>query len=225
MTSNVSAGGAHPVCVGNTVKNLNEKFGQDGLPEIDNSVMTGRLKNSQVLANLDPIVGHLSVAQRTELIDLIRQFPTLFGDTPSCTDVLEYDIEVGDMKPIKQRFYKVSTDKRALMDSELAYMLSNYIAEPSSSGWVSPCVLVTKSVKSPRFCTDYRKLKSVTKPDSYPLPRMEDCVDQVWSASFISKFDLLKGYWQVPLSQRARKISAFITPSGLYSYKVMPFVQ
>ena len=52
---------------------------------------------------------------------------------------------------------------------------------------------------------------------------MEDCVDQVGSAKFVSKFDLLKGYWQVPLSPRAREIAAFITPSGLYSYTVMPF--
>lgn len=52
---------------------------------------------------------------------------------------------------------------------------------------------------------------------------MDDCVDQVGSAKFVSKFDLLKGYWQVPLTKRAREVSAFITPTGLYSYTVMPF--
>lgn len=72
------------------------------------------------------------------------------------------------------------------------------------------------------FCTDFRKVNAVTKPDSFPLPRMEECV-QVGQASFVSKFDLLKGYWQVPLSERACQISAFIIPNGLYSYKVMPF--
>ena len=64
----------------------------------------------------------------------------------------------------------------------------------------------------PEVRTDYRKVNGVTKPDAYLLPRMEDCVDQVSSAQFVSKFDLLKGYWQVPLSERAREISAFITP-------------
>ena len=39
----------------------------------------------------------------------------------------------------------------------------------------------------------------------------------------MSKFDLLKGYWQVPLTQRAREISAFVTPDGLFQYTVMPF--
>ncbi|TWW65065.1 Retrovirus-related Pol polyprotein from transposon 17.6 [Takifugu flavidus] len=69
-----------------------------------------------------------------------------------------------------------------------------------------------------RPCTDFRKVNGVTKPDVFPLPQMEDCIDQVGSAKYVSKFDLLKGYWQVPLSPRAREISAFVTPSGLYSY-------
>lgn len=54
---------------------------------------------------------------------------------------------------------------------------------------------------------------------------MEDCVDQVGAARFVSKFDLPKGYWQVLLSSRAREISAFITPSGLFSYTVMSHTQ
>ena len=70
-----------------------------------------------------------------------------------------------------------------------------------------------------RFCTDYRKV-SVTQPDCYPLPRKEDCVYQVGAARSFSKFDLLKGYWQVPLSSRDREISAIIIYSGLFSYTV-----
>lgn len=76
---------------------------------------------------------------------------------------------------------------------------------------------------TPRFCTDFRKVNAVTKADLFPLPQTEDGVDEVESAMFVSKFDLLKGYWQVPLSERARKIAAFTTPTGLYSYTVMPF--
>lgn len=66
-------------------------------------------------------------------------------------------------------------------------------------------------------------MNGLTKPDLFPLPRMEDCIDQVGLAKSVSKFDLLKGYWQVPLTKRAREVSSFITPSGLYSYTVMPF--
>ncbi len=84
-------------------------------------------------------------------------------------------------------------------------------------------VMVPLPVVGSPFRTDFRKVNSVTKPDLFPLPRMEDCVDQVGSVKFVSKFDLLKGYWQVPLSPRAQEISAFITTTGLYSYKVMPW--
>ncbi|KAI3372618.1 hypothetical protein L3Q82_023087, partial [Scortum barcoo] len=67
------------------------------------------------------------------------------------------------------------------------------------------------------------QVNKVTKADSYPLPRMQDCIDLVGSAKFVSKFDLLKGYWQVPLTARAREISAFTTPFGLFEYTVMSF--
>ena len=63
-----------------------------------------------------------------------------------------------------------------------------------------------------RFCTDFRKVNLVTKTDSYPIPRVKDCIDRIGCAKYISKLDLLKGYWQVPLTQRAKEISAFVTP-------------
>ncbi len=109
------------------------------------------------------------------------------------------------------------------METEIGYLLENSLAEPSFSSWAFPCILVKQSGGSHRFCTDYRKVNALTKPDSYPLPRIEDCIDQVGSATYVSKFNLLKGYWQVPLTSRAQEISAFVIPSGLFSYKVMSF--
>lgn len=109
------------------------------------------------------------------------------------------------------------------MDLEVKYIIKHGIAEPSFSSWASPCLLVSKPDKTVKPCTDFRKVNAITKPDCFPLPRMEDCVDLVGSARFVSNFDLLKGYWQVPLTRRAREIASFVTSSGLYSYTVMPF--
>ena len=39
------------------------------------------------------------------------------------------------------------------------------------------------------------------------MPRMEDCVDRIGNAKFVSKLDLLKGYWQVPLTNRALEMA------------------
>lgn len=84
-------------------------------------------------------------------------------------------------------------------------------------------MLVPKSDASFCFCTDYRKVNSVTKPDSFPLPRMEDCVDKFGASKFVSKSDLLKGYWQVPLNVRACEISAFLTSDDFLQYNCMAF--
>lgn len=127
-------------------------------------------------------------------------------------------------QPIHHRFYRVPEEKPKVMDTEIKYMLENGIDKPPSSSWASPCLLVHKSDKSPRFCTDgTRKVNGVTKPHAYPLPRIKNCVDQVGSAEYVSKFDFVKGYWLIPLSKRARENSAFITPFGLFSYTVMNF--
>ncbi len=111
-----------------------------------------------------------------------------------------------------QEFNLEIIHKRGVMKVEVEYMLRNGLAEPSQSAWSSPCLLVPKADMSFRFCTDFRKVNAVTKPDCYPLPRIDDCVDRVGPAKFVTKLDLLKGYWQVPLTPRAAEISAFVTP-------------
>ena len=60
-----------------------------------------------------------------------------------------------------------------------------------------------------RFYTDFRQVNDKTRSNSFPIPRIEDCKDQIGNAKFVITFDMLKGYWQVPLTQRAREISAF----------------
>ena len=181
------------------------------------------LRNSEILKNLPYHLQHLDSLAQADIGALIKSNPTLFSDIPSRTTVLSHDVDVGESSPIKQHAYRVNPTKRSLFKKEVDYLLENGLAIPSSSPWSSPCLLVPKSDGSQRFCTDYRKVNGVTKPDSYPLPRMEDCVDRVGAAKFVTKLDLLKGYWQVPLTDRASDISAFVTPDGLYQYTVMPF--
>lgn len=145
-------------------------------------------------------MSHLSNSRQQELIKVIHEFPALFGDAPSRTHLIEHDVDVGDVSPIRQCFYCGPIVRQQALEAEVQYLLDNGLARPSCSSWASPCLLVKKSENSYRFCTDYRKLNKITKPDAFPLPRVEDCVDQVGAAKFVGKFDLLKGYWQVPLT-------------------------
>ena len=190
---------------------------------LENDQQPIKLQNSQILNDLGTKLSHLPLVQRKELAEVITQYREVFPDVPSKTDLIEHDVDVGDSAPIKQHPYRVSPMKKELLDKEVQYMLKNDIIEESQSNWSSPCILVPKHDGGFRFCTDFRKVNDKTKSDSFPIPRIADCIDQIGNAKFVSTFDMLKGYWQVPLTQRAREISAFVTPSGLYQYKVMPF--
>ena len=190
---------------------------------LENDQQPIKLQNSQILNDLGTKLSHLPLVQRKELAEVITQYREVFPDVPSKTNLIEHDVDVGDSAPIKQHPYRVSPMKKELLDKEVQYMLKNDIIEESQSNWSSPYILVPKHDGGFRFCTDFRKVNDKTKSDSFPIPRIADCIDQIGNAKFVSTFDMLKGYWQVPLTQRAREISAFVTPSGLYQYKVMPF--
>ena len=100
---------------------------------------------------------------------------------------------------------------------EIQYLLDNDFIEPSQSDWSSLCILVPKPDGTFHMCTDYRKVNSVTNTDSFPVPRKDDCFDNVGQAKYVTKLDVLKGFWQIPLTDRAKEI----TPDGLYQYKVI----
>lgn len=70
---------------------------------------------------------------------------------------------------------------------------------------------------------DYRKLNTVTVKDSYPLPRIDEALDQLSGACFFSTLDLTSGYWQVEFLPDDRPRTAFVTQKGLYEFSVMPF--
>ena len=55
------------------------------------------------------------------------------------------------------------------------------------------------------------------------MPRIDDLIDKVGKAKFLTKIDLSKGYWQIPMDEEAIPVSAFVTPFGHFQWKYMPF--
>lgn len=97
------------------------------------------------------------------------------------------------------------------------------IIERSSSEWAFPIVLVKKKDGSLRMCVDYRRLNAVADADAYPMPRVEDMIDALGKAKYITTLDLARGYWQVPVQKESRSRTAFATPFGVLQFRVMPF--
>ena len=70
---------------------------------------------------------------------------------------------------------------------------------------------------------DYRRLNAESQMDAYPMPRIDDLIDRLGKAKFITTLDLTRGYWQVPMAKTSRHLTAFTTPFGLFQFRVMPF--
>ena len=74
-----------------------------------------------------------------------------------------------------------------------------------------------------QLCIDYRRLKTVTRMDTYPITRIDDSLDTVSGSILFSMLDLISGYWQVLLDQEAKELSASVTRGGLWQWKVLSF--
>lgn len=73
------------------------------------------------------------------------------------------------------------------------------------------------------MCVNYRRLNTASKVDAYPTPRIDDVIDGLRQARFISTLDLTKDYWQMSVAEKDRHKMAFTTPIGLFQFRVMPF--
>ena len=102
-------------------------------------------------------------------------------------------------------------------------MLKAGVIEPSTSEWASPIVLVPKPDGAMRFCVDYRRLNAITTRDSYPLPRMDECIDSLGDATVFSTLDCNAGYCKIPVDPADRPKTTFTSHEGLFWFLRMPF--
>lgn len=100
-------------------------------------------------------------------------------------------------------------------------MLKLGVIEPSDSEWNNPIVLVPKKDESIRFCLDCRKLNAVSKFDPYPMPQVDELIKRLSKAQYLTMLDLCKGYWQIPLSEQSKELTAFKTQFGLFHFRVL----
>ena len=139
------------------------------------------------------------------------------------TGIIKHKISVDNSRPIKQGMRRVPVHMQDEVDRQLDLMLEHDIIQPSGSPWASPIVLVKKKDGSRRFCIDYRRLNYVTVKDAYPLPRIDESLDQLAGSKWFSCLDFSAGYWQVEVEPEDRPKTAFITRRGLFEFNVMPF--
>ena len=130
---------------------------------------------------------------------------------------------VPDSKPFKSASYGAGPKTRELEQAEVDKQLKAGVIEPAMSEWAAPVLFAPKKDGKLRFCIDYRKLNSMTVKDTYPLPRMDECIDSLGESEYFTTIDAFAGYWQINLRKRDRHKTAFVCHAGTYEYKRMPF--
>ena len=136
----------------------------------------------------------LTTLQPANLNDLIKEFKDVLSGKPGKTNMIEHHINTGDTKPIKLPPYRVPQALQAMVKQEIKDMFDLRIIEPSVSEWAAPIVPILKKYGSLRLCVDYRRLNAISQNNAYPMPRIDDLIDQLGQAQFLSKkLDLTRG--------------------------------
>ncbi|KAE8900379.1 hypothetical protein PF003_g15336 [Phytophthora fragariae] len=134
------------------------------------------------------------------------------------------DIDVGDVSPIAQRVRRVAPQYREKLSALIQGLLGASIISTSTSPWASPIVvIIKKNGVDIRLCIDYRLVNSLTRLMVYPMPLIGDLLEDLDKVLWYCSLDMASGFWVVQMTERARKISAFITPFGLFEWTRMPF--
>jgi hypothetical protein len=137
---------------------------------------------------------------------------------------IEFSIDlVPGSQPISVAPYRMSPLELRELKSQLEELLQKHFIRPSVSPWGAPVLLVKKKDGTMRLCIDYRQLNKVTIQNKYPLPRIDDLLDQLRGATVFSKIDLRSGYHQIRIKSSDVSKTAFRTRYGHYEFLVMPF--
>nr|CAD2206442.1 unnamed protein product [Meloidogyne enterolobii] len=126
-------------------------------------------------------------------------------------------------RPLQNRPYRYPLHLQTEIERQIKVLLKQNIIRPSSSAWASPIVLARKTDGSYRFCVDYRRLNSITKKQTYYLPRIQDLLDSAMGKQIFSVFDMSAGFHQIRLAKGHEERSAFICHCGLFEYLRVPF--
>ncbi|GFV13631.1 retrovirus-related Pol polyprotein from transposon 297 [Trichonephila clavipes] len=175
------------------------------------------LENNSLIYDFEDVIQaselnkHLHDKQMDRLRELLNKYSKCFSNNPGLTNLVEHEIQLVSDQPVRTKPYRMSHRQNEILKNEINRMLKLGIIEVGESDYMSPMILVEIAGKEPRPCIDYRKLNGIIRTEYFPLPNIEERVEKVSAAKFITVFDLSKGYWQIPLSKTAQRYAAFCT--------------
>lgn len=205
----------HTYDILNFKKNYNERETQN------------RIKKIKEIIGKDNL-NELEIKKLEEIIENYNDVFHLEHDKLSLCKTVEHSIPIfTDSSVINVRPYRLPILQRVEINKQIDKMLEDELVVESKSAWNAPLLLVPKKAKPNepkkwRIVIDFRKLNEITISDSFPLPNINEILDQLGQSKYFSTLDLSQGYHQIGMSKESRSLTAFSTPMGHYEWTRMP---
>ena len=192
--------------------------------EVEQDVESEEWTLEQIKAEIP--LGHLADGEREEAIKVIGRNKRVLGTNAGVLKpaaVTEHKIHLTDDTPVYHRPRRLPEPIASEVERQCKELESMDIIEESNSPWSAPVVPLRQPDGRIRLCIDYRGLNAQTKADRSPIPCLTDSVYSLHGKKYFTTLDLVRGYYQVPLSPESREFTAFSTTQSHYQFKRLSF--
>jgi hypothetical protein len=174
---------------------------------------------------LNEIVAYtssLSISDSRKLDQLVLDFPKLFSDQLGTVKRMVCPLDLTDDVPVRSRPSQCSPPRLQALREIVQDLLEKGVVRKSFSQYASPAFLVPKPQGGYRIVIDYRLLNKRVVFDAFPMPSVEHAFANFQGAKVFSIWDLNSADYQIPLSAKSRKVTAFCTPFRLFEFTKLP---
>ena len=166
---------------------------------------------------------NLAEEQRRQLTELLDEYADVFDPKPGKTDLITHKIHVTDDTPIWQQSYPIPLALRDQVEDELQKLLdADIIQYDAETRYNSPLIVIKKPDGGVRLCNNFVMLNQKSVPEKYQMTDPNKLLSRVAGATWVSKLDLNKYFFQIDLHADSQHLTGFWTPFGQMSYKRLP---
>ncbi|KAL1454493.1 hypothetical protein WDU94_010736 [Cyamophila willieti] len=220
-----------------SIRYNNKQCTDDYILQVDD--IASRLALRSKIEEITTISTDINEKDKEKLLRMLCKYKNCMdafsNDVGGNAKVEPIKIPLKDHNPVRKPAYRISLSERQIMKEIVEDLQEKGLVYPSNASYASPAILVRKNGKVRktrkdlltkedwRLCVDYRKVNEHIESNAWPLERAEDIFASLGNSSVFITMDLKNGFFQLKLDESSQHVLSFITPDGLYSWRVLPF--